>query len=146
MTVCFTWTIKHNSTNRWLPRSIMTYVVEKLDCNVRSFIEWGQYLERNINYHYYIDTIFLWSQWYQQTYHDTEKYQSVWYETHYDVTDTKWLTMFFKTKRRFSVISHRWEMTEKHPRVLKDIFNYFIVMIVCLSRTWYKCDVIMTSY
>jgi len=27
-------------------------------------------------------------------------------------------------------------MTEKRPRVLKNIFNYFIAMIVCLSRIW----------
>jgi len=27
-------------------------------------------------------------------------------------------------------------MTEKRPRVLKNIFNYFITMIVCLSRIW----------
>ena len=37
----------------------------------------------------------------------------------------KWLMMFFKTRWRFSVISHRrakplrWDMTEKRPRVLK---------------------------
>jgi len=27
-------------------------------------------------------------------------------------------------------------MTEKRPRVLKNIFNYFIAMIVCLWRIW----------
>jgi len=27
-------------------------------------------------------------------------------------------------------------MTEKRPQVLKNIFNYFIAMIVCLSRIW----------
>jgi hypothetical protein len=46
----------------------------------------------------------------------------------------KWLTMYFKTRWRFSVISNRrvkplrWKMTEKRPRVLKNIFNYFIAM------------------
>jgi hypothetical protein len=58
------------------------------------------------------------------------------------ICEDKWLTMFFKTRWRFSVISHRrtkplgWEMTEKRPRVLKNILNYFIAMIVCLSRIW----------
>jgi len=27
-------------------------------------------------------------------------------------------------------------MTEKRPRVLKNIVNYFISMMVCLSRIW----------
>jgi len=27
-------------------------------------------------------------------------------------------------------------MTEKRARVLKNIFNYFIAMIICLSRIW----------
>jgi len=27
-------------------------------------------------------------------------------------------------------------MTEKRPRVLENIFNYFIAVIVCLSRIW----------
>jgi len=45
------------------------------------------------------------------------------------ICDNKWLTMFFKTRWRFSVISHRrakplrWEMTEKCPRVLKNILQ-----------------------
>jgi hypothetical protein len=37
----------------------------------------------------------------------------------------KWLTMgFFKRED-----SLRWEMTEKRPRVLKNIFNYFIAIL-----------------
>ena len=32
-------------------------------------------------------------------------YQSFWHKTHYDVTNNKWLMMFFKTRGRFSVIS-----------------------------------------
>jgi hypothetical protein len=28
------------------------------------------------------------------------------------------------------------EMTEKRPRVLENLFNYFIAMIICLSGIW----------
>jgi hypothetical protein len=58
------------------------------------------------------------------------------------LNNIKWLTMFFKTRWRFSAISHRrvkplrWKMTEKRPRVLKNIFNYFIAMIL---QYVYRC-------
>jgi hypothetical protein len=39
----------------------------------------------------------------------------------------KWLTMGFFNERTF--LSHLTEMTEKRPRVLKTIFNYFIAIL-----------------
>ena len=56
---------------------------------------------------------------------------SLW--NHYLASDIKWLTMFFLKREDFSQSSKgealRWEMTEKRPRVLKNIFNYFIAIL-----------------
>ena len=50
-------------------------------------------------------------------------------------SNNKWLTIFFLNERTF--LSHlsskgealRWEMTEKRPQVLKNIFNYSIAIL-----------------
>jgi hypothetical protein len=70
------------------------------------------------------------------------------------LNNIKWLTMFFKTRWRFSAISHRrvkplrWKMTEKRPQVLKNIFKYFIAMILCFIKDlvkWRHYNVILEN-